>query len=366
MKKYIEGVKILYPKLIIDLDKIKNNSKNVVEKCHSHGVEVAGVTKVMCGMPEIAEAMIEAGVDMIADARMQNIKKLKESGIKKEILLLRIPMISELDDLIENVDITLISEQKTIEILGEKAKTKNKKQKIIFMIDLGDLREGVWYKEAVENIEKIIKIQGIELLGIGTNLGCFGGVLPTVEKMEMLVNIKKEIKEKFNFDLKYISAGSTAAMPLIEKKELPKEINHYRLGESILCGTDITNNRKVPGAYQDAVYLEAEIIEIKEKPSIPEGEIGLDAFGRKPVFEDKGWRKKCILAVGEQDINPSGLIPFDQDIDVLHASSDHTIMDITDSKNNYKIGDIIKFKLNYSSLLKATTSQYIEKIIINQ
>ncbi|MDK2945706.1 alanine/ornithine racemase family PLP-dependent enzyme [Geotoga petraea] len=356
----------MFPRLVIDLAKVKNNSKNVVEKCHSLGVEVAGVTKVMCGMPEIAEAMIETNIDMIADARMQNIKKLKGNGIKKDFLLLRIPMISELDELIENVDITLISELKTIKILGEKALAKNKKQKIIFMIDLGDLREGVWYKNAVENIEKIIEIQGIELIGIGTNLGCFGGVLPTLEKMNMLVDIKTEVKEKLNFELKYISAGSTAALPLVENKDLPKEINHYRLGESILCGTDVTNNRKVPGAYQDAVYLEAEIVEIKEKPSMPEGEIGLDAFGRKPHFEDKGWRKKCILAVGEQDIDPEGLIPINKDIEVLHASSDHTIIDITECKSDYNIGDIIRFKLSYSALLKATTSQYVEKIIINQ
>jgi predicted amino acid racemase len=352
--------------LIIDLEKIKDNSKNVVEKCHSSGVEVAGVTKVMCGMPEIADAMIQTNVDMIADARMQNIKRLKEHGIKKEFLLLRIPMLSELDDLIENVDITLISEIKTIKKLSEKAKEKNKMQKIIFMIDLGDLREGVWYKKALENVEQIIKMDNINLVGIGTNLGCFGGVLPTIEKMNMLVDIKNKIREKFDYEIKYISAGSTAAMPLVENKKLPKDINHYRLGESILCGTDVTNNRKVPGAHQDAVYLEAEIVEIKEKPSIPEGEIGLDAFGRKPEFEDKGWRKKCILAVGEQDINPSGLIPFDNEIEVLHASSDHTIIDITDCNKNYEIGDIVKFKLSYSSLLKATTSEYVEKVIINQ
>ncbi|MGM0640395.1 MAG: alanine/ornithine racemase family PLP-dependent enzyme [Thermotogota bacterium] len=356
----------MYPKLTIDIEKIKSNAKNVIDKCHSKGVEVAGVTKVMCGMKEIAEALIDSNCDMIADARIQNIIKMKDNGINYPFLLLRIPMISELKKVVENVDITLISEMTTIKKLSQIAKEKDKVQKIIFMIDLGDLREGEWYTKSLEKIGEILDIENINLIGIGSNLGCFGGVLPTKEKMQMLTNIKKQIKDKYDYEIKYLSGGSTAALPLVEDDNLTEGLNHYRLGESIMCGTDVTNNRLVQGAYQDAVVLEAEIIEIKEKPSIPEGKIGLDAFGRKPQFEDKGWRKKCILAIGEQDINPGGLIPFDEKIQVLHASSDHTIIDITECEKKYEIGDILKFKLSYSSLLKSTTSDYVKKEIINK
>lgn len=356
----------MYPKLLIDLKKIKHNTKNVVKKCHEKNIEVAGVTKVMCGMKEIASAMLESNCDMIADARIQNIINMKKNGIKGPFMLLRIPMLSEIEQVIEYVDITLVSEIETIKEIGKKSKEKNITKKIIYMIDLGDLREGEWYTKAVDKIGEILSIEGIELNGIGTNLGCFGGVLPTKDKMQLLVEIKEKVNEKYKYNLKYLSGGSTAALPLVEESDLPEGVNHYRLGESIMCGTDVTNNRKVPGAYQDAVILEAEIVEIKEKPSIPEGEIGLDAFGRKPSFEDKGWRKKCILAIGEQDINPGGLMPFDEKIEVLHASSDHTILDITECDKKYKIGDIIQFKLSYSSLLKSTTSKYVEKTIINQ
>ena len=34
--------------------------------------------------------------------------------------------------------------------------------------------------------------------------------------------------------------------------------------------------------------LEAQIIEFKEKPSLPIGEVGVDAFGEKPYYEDRG------------------------------------------------------------------------------
>jgi len=150
---------------------------------------------------------------------------------------------------------------------------------------------------------------------------------------------------------------------LIRSGKLPKEINHFRLGESIICGTDVTNDLKIEGNTDLTVILEAEIIELKEKPSVPIGEIGFDAFGRKPHFEDKGIRKKCILGVGEQDIISSGLYSLDEKVEILHASSDHTIIDVTESDINYKVGDILKFKLSYGCLLKASTSEYVEKVI---
>ncbi len=97
---------------------------------------------------------------------------------------------------------------------------------------------------------------------------------------------------------------------------------------------------------------------------MPVGKIGQDAFGRKPEFEDKGLRKKAIIAVGEQDVIASGLLPLDPKISVLHASSDHTILDVTESAQPYKIGEKLSFRLSYGALLRAMTSEYIFKNIV--
>ena len=114
--------------------------------------------------------------------------------------------------------------------------------------------------------------------------------------------------------------------------------------------------------YKVGDEIEAEIIEIKDKPSLPYGETGYDAFGRKHEFINNGIRKKAILAIGEQDVISSGMTPLDKNIKVLHSSSDHTIIDVTDCENNYCIGDIIGFRLSYGALLRASTSPYVEKI----
>ncbi|SHE71858.1 Predicted amino acid racemase [Marinitoga hydrogenitolerans DSM 16785] len=353
----------MYPVLHIYPDKIKHNAKNLKKLCDKKDVKITGVTKVVSGNLDVAKAMVDAGITSLGDSRIQNIINMKKNDIDAEFMLLRIPMKSELELVVDYVDIVMVSELKTVEWLNDIAKEKNKVQDIIYMVDVGDLREGVWYENAVDEIICAQKYSNIFLKGIGTNLGCFGGVLPSIDNMNILLEIRNEIEEILNRKLEIISGGNTAALPLIENGTLPKGINHFRLGESIICGTDVTNDRIVPGNRQDTVILEAQIIELKEKPSVPMGEIGFDAFGRKPVFEDKGKRLKAILAIGEQDISPDGLIPLDNKIEVLHSSSDHTIVDLTDSDNIYNLGDTIQFKMSYGCLLKAITSKYVEKTI---
>jgi len=353
----------MYPRLCIYKSKIKSNAENLLKLTKENNVEIAAVTKVLSGNPEIAKVLKEAGIKMIADSRISNIKKMISKGIEGPFMLLRIPMMSRIQEIVKYVDYTLISEIETAKKLGAAAVKLNTSKKIIIMIDVGDLREGIWFENAVEQVGEFLKIKGLELSGIGTNLGCFGGVLPSVENMNLLKEIKEKIEDKYSIKLEIISGGNTAAIPLIRSGQLPKEINHFRLGESIICGTDVTNDLKIEGNTDLTVILEAEIIELKEKPSVPIGEIGFDAFGRKPHFEDKGIRKKCILGVGEQDIISSGLYSLDEKVEILHASSDHTIIDVTESDINYKVGDILKFKLSYGCLLKASTSEYVEKVI---
>ncbi len=344
---------MIYPKLKIYIEKIKQNADFLKNICDEQGVQIAAITKVVCGNPDIAHEIIGTGITMIGDSRMQNIIRMRNAGIEADMLLVRIPMISELDELVDNVDYCLISEKKTLlEIMNRNGKRKTK---FIYMVDVGDLREGIWFEQAHDYIREAFEIAGDRLVGLGTNFGCFGGVIPTVENNERLLEIAKE------YDFKIISTGNTSAIPLIENKTLPAAVNHFRLGESIMLGTDVTGSRKVPGTHQDTFILDCEVVEYDIKPSIPLGETGRDAFGGAPKFEDKGLRKRVILAVGGQDINPKGLYPLDERMEVLHASSDHTIVDVTACGRDFEPGDVISFKLSYSALLNAMTSEYVLK-----
>lgn len=352
-----------YPKMTVNLNTIKNNTKAMVELCKKRNISVAGVTKVFCADPRIAKAYVDGGLSYLADSRIENLIRLKDFNIPK--MMLRLPMKSEAEKIVEYTDISLNSEVDTIKELSKKAIEKNKVHKIILMVDLGDLREGFFKEEDLFSaVEEILELKGVKLIGLGTNLTCYGGVIPNEENLSKLNKLNKEIKEKYSLDLEIISGGNSSSIYLLEESEM-EGINNLRFGEALILGTEAAYGKQVEGTKNDGFHLKAEIIEIKEKPSVPTGELGTDAFGKTPTFVDRGCRKRIICAVGKQDTDFDGLYPLDTDIIILGGSSDHLILDGSDSKKDYKVGDIIEFRMTYVSILRAMTSEYVSKVLID-
>lgn len=352
----------MYPRMEVSLSKIKENTKILSEMCRDKGISMWAVTKCFCANPEISAAIVEGGATMLADSRTCNLKKLKDICVPK--VLLRIPMPSEVEDVVEYADYSLNSELLTLGLLGEVASRKNKVHKVIIMVDLGDLREGVWPSGIESFIKEAISIEGIIIKGFGVNLSCFGGVVPNTENLGELVRIARDMEKKFNLEIEIISGGNSSSFYLIQNDKMVEGVNNLRLGEVMLLGRETAFGESVQGLYKDIFILKGQIIELKEKPSVPIGEIGMDAFGNKPSFEDKGVIKRAIIGVGRQDIDPSGILPFDTQIEVLGGSSDHTILDLTNCAKEYKVGDILEFYVDYGCLLRAMTSTYVEKVII--
>lgn len=353
------------PRVIVDLSKLDNNIKVLKKMCSKNQInKIAGVTKSFCGNEIIANQFVKSGIDYLADSRIENLKRLQSINVPK--VLLRLPMLSQVEDVIKYSDISLNSEYITLEKLNQKALELGLTHKVVLMYDLGDLREGIYDKaEFLKLAQSTDKLSNIELIGIGTNLTCYGGVMPSKANLSELCDIAKEIEEIILRPLEIISGGNSSSIHMLSKNEIPSKINNLRLGESIILGVEAAYGSKIEGCYQDAFKLSAELIEIQDKPSIPKGNIGMDAFGNKPSFIDYGIRKRGILAIGKQDFGGYELFPEIDSIKILGASSDHLIVDITDVKEELKIGSEIKFRLKYGALLSLMTSEYVKKEFIN-
>lgn len=347
--------------LEVDLDAITYNTSQVVERCHQLGIAVLGVTKGFSAMHQIVSAMIEGGVDGLADARMENIIDLRKRNFFQEITLLRLPRLSNVEDIVKYVDISINSEMAVIKALSEAAEPLNKIHQIILMVDVGDLREGLLANHVLETVEQMFGLKGVSLLGVGTNMGCYGGILPSSKNLGVLVAVANAIEKKIGRPLQVVSGGGTSSLSLVEENKVPAGINQLRIGEGILLGTDTTHNRRIPWLRQDAFLLRAEVIEVKCKPSVPVGEVGRDAFGHIPHFIDNGVRNRAILALGKQDVNVEGIAPRSEKIKILGASSDHLILDITDCEQDIKVGDEIEFTLSYAGVLSVSDSSYVAK-----
>ena len=145
---------------------------------------------------------------------------------------------------------------------------------------------------------------------------------------------------------------------------MPKGINNLRVGDCAVTGNEYNYDYDYEDMYQDVMTFQAEIVEIKRKPSIPIGEQGMDAFGQVPVYEDRGVTKRALLACGRQDTDHTQLKPHDDKIIVLGSSSDHLLVDIEGSAEKYNVGDILSFRMGYSAILRANTSAYVRKVYV--
>ena len=75
-----------------------------------------------------------------------------------------------------------------------------------------------------------------------------------------MIKIKTNIEKSFDISIPIISGGNSSSVTLFGKKEIPAEINHLRLGESILFGKETSYSKNIPGLNHDVFELEAEII----------------------------------------------------------------------------------------------------------
>ncbi len=349
------------PYVTIDLDKIEHNARTIVSLCSAHGIEVTGVTKGVCGHPEVAKAMQRGGVISIGDSRRKNLRRLRAAGVASPSMLLRVPALSAIDDIVEGTDVSLNSELSVLERLSAAAQRRNRAHEVIVMVDLGDLREGVWPNELRSFIREMLRFSGVRLAGIGTNLACFGGVIPSEHNMNQFVGCACDIEEAFDVQLKWISAVNSSGLELVASGKMPGRVNHARIGEAILLGRETVQRKPWPHTFQDAFVLHAEVLEVKKKPSVPVGERSEDAFGERPAFEERGNMDRALLNVGREDIDIAGIRPFEPRFEVLGASSGYLVMDVSPAAGSIRVGDELSFSINYGALLAIMTSEYVEK-----
>lgn len=353
-----------YPRVEINLAYLKHNVEYVVNKCAEKGIQVAGVIKGTTGIPQCVKQFADGGVSYIASSRLEQLEDAKDFGIDKPLMLIRIPMLSEVEDVIRLTELSLNSEMEVLQALNAEAGKQGKKHKVILMADLGDLREGFWDKE--EMLEAAVKVEEMEnlvLAGVGTNVGCYGSILATEEKLDELVAIAEKIEACIGRQLEYISGGATSSFMRVIDGDIPERVNFLRIGEGILLARDLEvfYGYDMSQMHQDVYTLKAEVIEVKDKPSHPVGEIAVDAFGHTPEYVDRGIRRRALLALGKVDYGSiDEIFPQDEGVEILGASSDHTILDIEDAKRDFKVGDIVSFGINYASVVYVTNCRNVQ------
>ena len=363
-----------FPQLVVDRKKLAENIAYAVRACGEQGISVTGVIKGFSALAECLPVYLESGVKSIASSRLaqlRRVKELMESGLpQKDLLLLRVPMLSEIEEVIELCDASLNSELVVLRALNEEALKQGKVHKVILMADLGDLREGFWDKDEMAEVAETVEreLKGLRLLGIGTNLGCYGALVPTAEKVGELEPIAAAIEKRIGRPLDVISGGASTSFMRVTDGDMPKRINNLRMGENIIVAYDNAayHGHDTAPMHRDVWTLRAEVLEVKDKPTHPVGTINVDAFGQTPTYPDRGIRKRALLGVGKVDLgSPFDVFPRLQGVEVLGGSSDHLILDIEDAERDLKPGDIVEFDIDYGSLVFLSASEDVKIVCKN-
>ncbi|NMA17913.1 MAG: alanine/ornithine racemase family PLP-dependent enzyme [Clostridiaceae bacterium] len=348
-----------FPELVIDRNKLVHNVRTLMTLGEQYGIQIHFITKALCAWRPMLEVMHEAGCEYFGDSRVENLAKINDIGLSH--MLVRIPMMSEVKNVVRYADLSLNSDLGVIAALSDAAMAIDAKHGVILMVEMGDLREGFMLDEMMDVVGQVIQLPGVWLAGIGANFNCYGGIIPEPLQLTKLVNLAQSIRSQFSVRLPIVSGGNSGSLYMLIDGTIPEGINHLRVGEAFLIGRETSYGKGVPGLYEDVFTLRAEVVELRRKPSVPRGIIGANAFNVIPEFEDYGNIWRAILAVGDQDVPCERLFIRDSNIRYLGASSDHLLLDVTHAVRDIGVGDILDFSLDYRSLLHAATSPYVTK-----
>jgi len=360
------------PCIKINLIKIADNARFINDRCVLCGISVVGVTKSILADINIVKFLKKSGIKVFGDSRLLNLQKLRNYfGFGQELILLRTPMLSECEALVEICDTSLQTELETVKLLSSICSRKKITHNIMIMIEMDDRREGIYPSEVINFFDTVYRnYKNITVIGLGTNARCISKRKPTLKSIENLISLRNKIKEIYDYRIPLISGGNSSLWKFIASGSLPGEVNQARIGEAIFIGNETASYERITGLHEDSFILESEVIEVKEK---------------------KGEIYKAILALGLQDVNCKNIKIKNPFYEIAGQSSDHTVLqlkkefnylknnssstDIMPENNNFKnsgmndkaslmelnVGSIVSFKLDYFGLLSCMTSPFVIK-----
>lgn len=350
--------------ITLDKQKLAHNFKLLDTEFKKRNITWAAVTKLLCGNKRYMEYLLSLGIQQVCDSRVSNLRVIKKINPEVETIYIKPPAKRSIKGVVEVADISMNTSLETIMMLNKEAKRQSKIHKVIIMIEMGELREGVMRDHLMDFYADIFELSNIEVVGIGTNLTCLYGVLPNQDKLIQLSLYEQLIEAKFNRHIKYVSGGSSVTIPLMEQNLMPAGINHFRVGESLFLGTNPYDDTPLKGMETQVFRLYAEVIELIKKPLIPDGEMGHNVEGQTFEFPEESRGKtayRAIVDIGLLDVDPEHLEANDPTVKVAGASSDMIVIDLGSNTQGYSIGHLIEFRLDYMGTLRILNSDYIEK-----
>ncbi len=248
-------------------------------------------------------------------------------------MMIRTASQHELEDVVRYSDISIQTEIETIRKLNEIAQKHQIKHRILLMVDWKDSRRSILTYDIVDYINEILSMHYVSVIGLAFNFMCFQSIIPTEEDVSLINQFVESVELETHMRFKIISGGNSSMISQMLYQDMGK-INELRVGETLFRGVETTTNQPT-SLYQDAIILEAEIVEIKPRIDISSGQQYLQA----------------IVDIGNLDTFIEDIKPRHH-VKIIGATSDHVMIDLL-NQDHYQIGDKIQFSLGYKALAQS-------------
>jgi predicted amino acid racemase len=191
--------------------------------------------------------------------------------------------------------------------------------------------------------------------------------MPSEGKLRRLGAHRDRIEARFGVRLPWVSGGTSVALGMLFDGLVPAEVNHFRVGEGLFFGRDLITGERFEGMRDDVFELEAEVIEVGEKPIVPSGPFGENPFGdaRPPRPDEGATSMRALLDLGWLDLQPEFLTPQEQGVEITDVSSDITVVDVARRSKHTRVGERLRFRLRYMGALKLLHSNYVDKVVVS-
>lgn len=352
------------PKLTIDSEKIRHNIKVIQDLCEKKGLQLVGVIKSCQMIPSLVALFQECGITSLGISDIDINSRLGRR-LEGSPLLITVPKPSQADIVVRNFRASVNSELVTIRALSDAANRYRTPHDVTLMIEVGDLREGILPEDALSSVRSILGFRSpyLRLAGIGANLACCSGTLPTITNMSVLNEIALDVEKQLGHGFEKVSVGGSVMLDWLESHDLPPRINEIRIGEAILLGTIPSINRRHESLFHDAFVFKGIVLEVKEKPvTLEQGVPGKDAG--QADLAGKGFRKRAVVDFGNISTVPHGLQCLDNMVRYVGSTSDYSVFDVTECSCRFVPGDEIRFIPNYQAMTQSLISPYVTREII--
>ena len=360
-------------RLKVHMDRLIENIDTISAFMQKHEKEWSLVVKVLGTDKAVLSKLLNhpaiLNTHSIAVSQCKSLRMVKELNPSLRTMYIKPPSIKNISQIVKYADISLNSTLSTIKAISDEAVKQDKMHQIIVMVEMGELREGIKREGLIPFYKSIFKLPKIQIVGIGTNLGCMYGIQPTYDKLIQLVLYEQIIEAKFKRSMELVSGASSITMPILERGKVPKGINHFRIGEAAFLGTSPLENKPILGLNTGAFTFEANIVELYKKDNQPDGVITDAAVGSTPdeaEVDDDSMSFKAIMDFGALDVDAEYLVPEDPEMTFFGNSSDLTVYDLGDNPRGYKTGDTLRFRLKYMAVAKLMYSRFVEKVVIDK